>query len=394
MKWESITKEDSSIQIPGSWLFSHYYDALNALFRIENALRVLVYVVLKNEFRDRWLDINTTSDDAAQSTIGKIAKQRMNQTRRFGYLGYYIPCPLMYMTSGELVRLIVSDSYWKHFNSYFLGSKDIISNKLDEINSVRNALAHFRPIKQDDIDLIKQNARHVLLKVESSLVDMMRCANIVPTNTQEEWYKQLKTLGTEQCRFFFNQSDDEKWIKVSFEHSCSVLNQEYGHCYRRYRVLNLNTSAILHCFPQLQVVLISLSEEIQHFQMRKDETPNFRKSIAMIFSRETLSVEYKIIKQQIGDLLLKLSEETSLLQDDHLARGELIQATDVTVSWKEYTDKSGYWSSDLTGLRCNAREDSPPEYWGQLSYVADDYVTSTESYPWMPVSVSEVELPF
>jgi len=187
MKWESINKkEDNTVDLPDTWLFTHYFEALNTLFRVENSLRVFLFAVLKTTFEEKWLDINVTSDDAKEATISKIAKQRKAQAKTFGYLGYKTPCPLMYMTSGELIRIITSDSYWKHFNMYFLGSKEIIKNKLEEIGSVRNALAHFRPIKQDDVDLIKQNARHVLSNIEVCLVDMMSCANTVPTNTSEE----------------------------------------------------------------------------------------------------------------------------------------------------------------------------------------------------------------
>jgi hypothetical protein len=131
------------------------------LFRIENALRVFVYVVLKNEFKENWLGMNVASDDSEESTIAKIAKQRMNQAKVYGYLGFPIPCPLMCMTSGELIRFMTSDSCWKHFKNYFLGSKAIIKAKLDEIGTVRNALPHFPPLKPDDVELIKQNARHV-----------------------------------------------------------------------------------------------------------------------------------------------------------------------------------------------------------------------------------------
>jgi hypothetical protein len=393
MKWNAIfSNNDGSVRIPENWLFLHYYEALNVLFRIENALRLFAYAVLKDEFRNKWIDISIMSDDAAESSIGKIAKQRLNQTKRFGYLGYLVPCPLMYLTSGELVRLIVSDSYWKHFSAYFLGSKEIITNKLEEINSVRNALAHFRPIKQDDIELIKQNSRHVLSRVESSLIDMMNCANVVPTNTEEEWYNALKTLGTDLCRFSFKQSDDEKWVRVSFEYSCPILGQ-YGHKrFWRFRVLNINTPAILRSFTQLQAPMIYLSELISYASMEGD-TPKFRKSIVMVFSRKVLLTEYETIKQQIENLLLRISKETSLLQDDNLARGELVHAVDAK-AMQNTNGELNFWEIDTDGFVCSVQEDSPPEYWGQLMHPVDDYITSTDEYPWMPISVSEEVLPF
>ena len=94
MKWEKyVETKEKLLQIPESWLFLHYYEALTVLFRIENALRVFVFSVLKNEFREKWLETNITSDDSTQGTITSIAKRRINQARSFGYLGYSITCP-------------------------------------------------------------------------------------------------------------------------------------------------------------------------------------------------------------------------------------------------------------------------------------------------------------
>jgi hypothetical protein len=154
MDWESATtKDDVTLSIPGRWLLLHYYEALNILFRMENALRVFVYVVLKNHFHERWEQTNIKTTDDEQTTIASAASKRQAQARGFGYLGYEIASPLMYLNSGELTNLICSDAYWTLFKPFFRGKKDIMKNKLDEIGTVRNALAHFRPIKYDDIEL-------------------------------------------------------------------------------------------------------------------------------------------------------------------------------------------------------------------------------------------------
>ena len=395
MKWEAINKkEDNTVDLPDTWLFTHYFEALNTLFRVENALRVFLFAVLKTTFEEKWLDINVTSDDAEQSTISKIAKQRMAQAKTFGYLGYKIPCPLMYMTSGELIRIITSDSYWKHFNKYFLGSKEIIKTKLEEIGSVRNALAHFRPIKQDDVDLIKQNARHVLSNIEACLVDMMSCANTVPTNTSDDWYKELKTLGTDHCTLSFNQSNDEKWIMITFLYNCPVIGGRGSRHYRTNRVLSIKTSSILQLFPILQGSLVFLAEELRR-PIMKENGPQCGKQFKMLFSRELLNRKYKDVKTEIENVLFKISEETNLLEDDNLARGELVQGVTIRSQWKKYEDKdTGWWSFDYESLRCEVNEDDPPEYWGRIGYIEKDYVTSTEAYPWMPVSVSKSDIPF
>jgi hypothetical protein len=142
MDWQSATtKDDGTVSIPSRWLHLHYYEALNILFRMENALRVFVYIVLKNRFKNKWAETALQVSDEEQSTIAVAAAKRMAQAKGFGYLGYEITSPLMYLNSGELSRLVTSDSYWEIFKPFFRGKREIIKNKLDEIGTVRNALA-------------------------------------------------------------------------------------------------------------------------------------------------------------------------------------------------------------------------------------------------------------
>ena len=55
MQWQSANKkDDGTLIIPRRWLHLHYYEALNILFRMENSLRVFVYVILKNSLLEEW----------------------------------------------------------------------------------------------------------------------------------------------------------------------------------------------------------------------------------------------------------------------------------------------------------------------------------------------------
>jgi len=215
MDWKSATtKDDGTISIPDRWLYLHYYEALNILFRMENGLRVFVYVVLKNKFKQRWSETALQTADDEQSTIAATAAKRLAQAKGFGYLGYEISSPLMYLNSGELTRIITSDTYWELFKPFFRGKKEIIKTKLDEIGTVRNTLAHFRPLKQDDIELIKQNVKHAFVGIEQCLNEMTDTHRVVPTNTDEEWYKNLASLGSSRCTVRLFQNSSEKWLRV------------------------------------------------------------------------------------------------------------------------------------------------------------------------------------
>ena len=55
MIWqEAKNTENNSYDLPGDWLKIEYFEALNILFRIENSLRVFVFIILKNEFQCKW----------------------------------------------------------------------------------------------------------------------------------------------------------------------------------------------------------------------------------------------------------------------------------------------------------------------------------------------------
>ena len=135
MDWLKTQSVDEGIKVPANWLFIHYYEALSVLFKVENALRALVFVVLKNATGQKWADIAISSDDANQTTISALAKKRIAQSKACGYLGYQINSPMMHLTSGELVRLLTSEAYWPLFKKYFKASKQVVTLKLEEIKS-------------------------------------------------------------------------------------------------------------------------------------------------------------------------------------------------------------------------------------------------------------------
>lgn len=396
MKWEKATqKEHQVFKIPNSWLRIHYYEALNILFRIENALRVFVYIILKNEVHGKWIDLNITSDDSEQGTISSIAKKRLSQAENFGYLGYSIKCPIMSLTSGELIGLITSESYWKYFKGHFMGSKEIIKNKLNELGAIRNSLAHFRPIKQHDVEVIKQNALHVLMTIEKYLTQMVSINNVVPTNTKEDWYKQLNTLGNDSCSFRFFQCEKEHWIEFRLTFHCTVLLERKNSSeYIRYRVLNFVSSAVLKKYKNLKNFLTYLSEYVPYTTFQEEEELDIRKELSFVFSRKILSDNYEKIKKDFEDLLQAVSKETKLINSDNLARGEVLKTEITSTSLRKLPSGRDYWSVDLSAFECPVKDDDPPEYWGTISKSVSDFVAQIEKYPWMPEEISESDVPF
>ena len=395
MEWKQpVHAEDGSVNIPNRWVFLRYYEALNLLFRIENALRVFVYIVLKNKFKDKWADAQVKGDDE-ESTVIALAKKRMGQAQTFGYLGHAIACPVMHLNSGELTRLIVSDAYWKLFKPYFLGSKEIIKNKLNESGSIRNSLAHFRPIRADDVDVIKQNSRHVLLGIEQFLNQVLMQDDAIPTNTPDEWYKNLKTLGTDQCTFRLQQSTDEKWIRISLDYTCSIIKKDTK--FREhvsYTVLTIKSSAVLTQHSEIAQDICYLSEQPTYPQMLEDNNANFGKTLSLVLSRSMLQSQHENLKKSLENLLHTIANETELIQQDNLARGQLIHSAIVNASFRKENDH-GKWFWYFQGLFTPVVESDPPEYWGNLNfYQWEDFVAATDKYPWMPEAISTEDIPF
>lgn len=393
MEWkDATTLSDGAVRIPARWLNLEYYEALNILFRLENALRAFVYIIFKNEFFERWTEIGVTSDDAGEGTIGSIAKKRINQANSFGYLGYSSACPIMYLTSGELIRLITSDSYWKHFNNHFAATKAIVKLKLDEIGAIRNSLAHFRPIRQDDVDLLKQNAKQVLGRVEECLSEVIDCALVVPTNTEEVWYTEMKTLGTDYCTLSFRQSSNGEWLRLVISYGCPLLSQEsFGPDYTIVRLLNLISPEALVQFPNLARLVTFASEHVTYRSTDDNETWRFEKLVSFTFGRAALVEHHEAIKRDLEGILLMISRETDLIQQDNLAKGNLVKVVYCTV---EPLGNSNYRSPDTTTMYSPLSSTAPPEWWGHMDPYLSDFISGAQSYPWMPTTVSRWEAPF
>ncbi len=395
MEWTKAVRQGDYIQIPKRWLHLHYYEALNILFRIENALRVFVYVVLKDALRDDWSNCNLAGDEGQEGSIKSIARRRISQAATFGYIGHAVACPIMFLTSGEMIRLITSDAYWKHFAPHFLGAKEIIKNKLDEIGAIRNALAHFRPIKEDDVEVIKQNAKHVLMNIETKLQRVLRCAAVVPTNTTDTWYSVLSTLGTDLCTLRFFQSEDEQWVRIALTYRCPIVGaQAYSPQFIVYQVLGLVSPQVLKNYPVLATLVIYLSEYVPLPAAPSEGVPDFRKELWLVFSRQTLIEKHAELKGALEELLSVVSKESELIKQDHLARGSLVAGVATTAALEKGEDKKAHWYVNVSNLHQPVREGDPVEYWGSFQFWIDDFIAGTERYPWMPASVSESDIPF
>ncbi|HVT14636.1 MAG TPA: hypothetical protein VHQ90_00445 [Thermoanaerobaculia bacterium] len=389
MDWQKPTKLDEGVEIPRTWIHLHYYEALTVLFRVENALRTFVYIVLKEKFASKWQDLDISSDDESRSTIAALAKKRIAQDDAFGYLGYRINSHLMYLTSGELVRLITSDSYWPHFAKYFRSAKNVTVLKLQEIGNIRNSLAHFRPIQPGDVEVVKQNANQMLRGVEQTLSEAMICDEIVPTNTEDPWYRNLSTVGSQLCTLSFRQSRSREWTTITLrfsspprsDHTAAPLESD---SYVFNSVLTIETPAVLMRGDEFCAHLIALIERIPYLRITKHPHPKFFKDLRFIVSRDFLSSGHEVVKKYFEKLLETIERETDLISQDNLARGTIVREQTLL---GEKTDK-GLWSFNTDLLLRPVRAGDPIEYWGNVVTSGQDLISDITEFPWLPVNIS------
>jgi hypothetical protein len=389
MDWQQASHVNGAVQIPDRWLHLHYYEALNILFRFENALRVFVFVILKRELLDSW----DTAAIAGGGTIRSETGKRLSQARNHGYLGYGVSSPMLFLNSGEILQVLTSDAYWKHFARYFKASKAIVEAKLQEIGAVRNALAHFRPLRREDIDLVKQNSRHVLLEVEKCLTEITSISNVMPTNSKEKWYSKIVEAGNEQVTTSLFASSDQEWIRVEFDYKIETLSSDkYGEDFLWMKVSNFRTDRVLSDFAALKKSCIYVSESMPYGVISADEKFNGRKSISIVFPRQRLVENFDSLLPELQQIVDKVKIETTLVSQDNLARGDLIEVKTAHANRKEQPENAPFWSVDLNGLVTPLSDADPAEFWGQRSNYASDFIAGTDQYPWMPTTISKPSL--
>jgi hypothetical protein len=393
MDWKSAEKtNDGAIKVPASWLHLYYYEALNILFRFENALRIFVYVVLKDSLGKEWDNASL----GASGTIRSETRKRIAQANEHGYVGEIVTSPMLFLNSGELTSIMLHESYWKHFAPYFRAKQAVIQNKLAEINTVRNSLAHFRPIRQDDVELIKQTTKHVLLEIQSCLSKISGIRTVVPTNSEAEWYKQLKPIGNAHVVTSVFSSQDEKWIRIRTTLRCSVLKSSKFSNFMNARVTTLRTAQIVKKLDKIRDACIFIADGNSFGHVNAD-APIVQRSIDIAFSAVTLSAKLDDVSQSLKEMALQIEQETDLVKQDNLARGEFIEAKDVAATLHKGTVAGHeYWTVDTKKLNTDLSEIDCVEYWGAMSQTGTDYVTEADKYPWMPASIStdDDDIPF
>ncbi len=397
MQWQKAIKQNDNNQftIPENWLYIHYYEALNALFRFENILRLFVYVILKKEHKEEWGNISLETEDGGPTTINAVAKKRKTVDDCYGYIGYNVYSPMLYLTSGELIRIIMSDAYWKHFNKYFPGSKEVIKNKFDEIGNIRNDLAHFRPFSVDDVEVVKQNVKHIMSKIEGYLYNLLNINIRVPSNYEEVWFKEIRQISNDYCSLFVFQNEENEYINLKIVYKIPIVRKikTYGKNIN-IEIINYSSISLINKYKSLIEKTVYITESVPYTGDIKDIDDSLKKAINFIFPRSTLASTHTDILKYLNEVISTLKSETEMLLEDNTARGELIYLKTISCSYEINERKEIKYSIDNEQIKSSVKN-APIEFWGINLYIWNkDIISDLNEFPWMPVAVSNVDIPF
>jgi hypothetical protein len=373
--------------LPGEWLPMHYFEAVNCLFRIENALRLLVYIVLKSHFGEKWTDVALSTEDAQSTSIGAIARKRTANDQKCAYLGEPLTCPLMYLTAGELVGLILSEAYWKLFKRYFPGASNVMQIKLQEIAFIRNALAHFRPVTPEQVSIVKQNGTQILKKFQlefDELVFAYSSAKLRP------WRSSLQVQGIPEpvsLRCSARISKSERWVFFNLAADAQVLKVDTDDETCRIRLRCLDLDKFLRAFPNVRSRCVIATEESSAPRWDGDsDLPPIRKTIRLAFPN--ISVRSKL-PQLATDLLP--AELRSHAAHELAAPLDLFSIRTITASETKSDQHPSYWVLHGHETIEHAAPSKFVENWKSIhnTMAEGDTLTALHKYPWMNTQISE-----
>jgi hypothetical protein len=137
-----------------------------------------------------------------------------------------------------------------------------------------------------------------------------------------------------------------------------------------------------------------MSTGVPYAPMAEGHNPEYCKNIAMIFAKKVIQGNHQEICLTLKNLLEKISVETELINQDNLARGELVESVHSTAQLRA-DDKRNQWQVSTQKFADSISSNDPPEFWGGYAfYGVGDFIAGEDRYPWMPYPISKEELPF
>jgi hypothetical protein len=195
--------------------------------------------------------------------------------------------PLVYLTTGELIGIILSESYWKYFKSWFAGSADAYRAKLNEISCLRNAFAHFRAITPVHVDTLKRNANALLGRFEDRLMEMLSFRT-EPLKTWTSYIPVTELNETKAFHFQLQVSPSRDWLVIDMTAPIKILGEPSvcGNIFS-WPAMGLSADAVLSEFPSIRSKVIFVTHDLFHSSSTWDgdsAMPEVKKRLRFVFT--------------------------------------------------------------------------------------------------------------
>ena len=386
MNWRSpVVMGPNQFLLPKSWLHIHYFEAFNTLFRIENSLRLLVYCILKKQYLDKWDDVEINIDVTRTKRISEITKSRINKVKDYSHLSHPVTNPLMYLTLGDLIKIVLSDQNWPLFQKYFPAKLDILKFKLDEITYIRNALSHFRPISNDDSEAIKIISKQIFFNIEMFLSGILNPQRLIPSNSDEEYIKHLRQeLLNKQSPLISTMTitDDGDWITLGVLAPIPELTSNNFNNNIISKHANINIYKLLKSSQPLRKFITFIDEWLPTPIVENDKIANIFKTFNFVFAKSCLKLHYKEITQILSNINDIYAKDLNAISNDFNYSGDFIEYVDI------YAMSANNYIINPDKLTNYIFDEEFPEYWGKKNLVINDFISDIFKYPWMPTDIS------
>ncbi|HOX41518.1 MAG TPA: hypothetical protein PK263_04970 [bacterium] len=378
------------LHIPVDWVPVQYYDAYNILFRIENTLRLLLFVVLKSHYRDEWENIQI-ADEVNPGTIRALAKIRREAAQDFGHLGSPSNNPLLFLNGGEIVRLITSEKYWQYFQECFPANRKNTQLKLFEILSIRNDMAHFRAINREHLVTLKNNINQVLKKAGDYLAGVV-CYGLIgqPTSITQEWSADLERMSQGNVHLtIFPGSEGWLTIKLYYRQPITTIT-ELSNSDKLVMFKRLESLSILEHYKGITNNIVSMQETVEA-EMDEDDHLYFDDYIdaELMFTAHVRTINKHAeefvseVKRLVANILSEESGKNATGEKTVLSVGTILWSDGLNSLWNDIAKK--------------AIESRFPEYWGDYfgkkAYVPENFIMRTRYFPWFAKTITQRDNP-
>ena len=366
-------------EIPNDFLPVYYFDLFNTFFKLENALRLYVFAVLKTSLGSDWPSIILQKRGDLEESIEKVTGDRINL--RFKYIGEFKDNPFLYLTLTELSKIITRSSARELFATVFIDSLDIWQKKFEELSATRNSLAHFRAISRRDIDrtnLIIDDLNSIIspdfINYFSTEYDSISSGS---NNIQSiELISHFLEKDLSRIKFHFQENTSRRIIKVIMEiipETTGILHSDVVENY----FINFITLNIPSFYKKLSILLPHLTYFVMPIDIRPIRTPDERWGAEM----ENLSVSFFLPSNR--DLKLFASDLNDITTDIEKHMKEKKTSKDSLAKWLvceiSGTEKTDY-GVDLEEE--DAIKEKYLEDWTSLSFGGKHFL-DFNSFPWI-----------